>query len=363
MAGSPRIWLVLGDKLGDNAQVKVVADSLGLPCETKHLVPREKYRLGKPRFRVSLEHLDLDESDSLAAPWPDLVITAGRRHAMAALWIKERSPATRLVLLGRPRRWIQKFDLVIVPPQYSVPGVPNVMQLTLPLLRVDRHAVSAATAKHRGEFAALARPVIAVLVGGPTQPFRFDTRVAMQLADYCKRLQRELGGSLYISTSRRTPEAVCTTLQQQLPGQAVLHTWTSDDRNNPYLALLGSADYFVVTGDSVSMLIEVADCGKPLAIFPLPYIRTSRLWQRLARRLHTKRHNGLLNRVLGVAGRLLYRSGLAGYTRDLTRIHAGLVTGGHAIMAGEPFRQPTASLPDAREAVRRRIMPLLRNPD
>ncbi len=97
MTPSPCIWLVLGDKLGDNAQIKMIADSLGLPYKIKHLVPKEKYRLGKPHFKASLDHLDLGSSDPLAAPWPDLVITAGRRHSMAALWIKDQSPATRLM--------------------------------------------------------------------------------------------------------------------------------------------------------------------------------------------------------------------------------------------------------------------------
>ncbi|HED19158.1 MAG TPA: nucleoside-diphosphate sugar epimerase, partial [Gammaproteobacteria bacterium] len=135
MNSPPRIWLVLGDKLGDNAQLTMIADSLDLPYEVRHLVPKQEYRLGKPRFKASLQHLDLENSDPLAAPWPDLVITAGRRHSMAALWIKHQSPATKLVLLGRPRRWIERFDLVISLPQYQLPDLPQVMHLSLPLMR------------------------------------------------------------------------------------------------------------------------------------------------------------------------------------------------------------------------------------
>ena len=71
----PRIWLVTGDKLGDNAQVKQIADNLGLPYETKHLLPKQEFILGKPRFQASLAHLDLNDSDPLTQPWPDLVIT------------------------------------------------------------------------------------------------------------------------------------------------------------------------------------------------------------------------------------------------------------------------------------------------
>jgi len=48
------------------------------------------------------------------------------------LWIKEKSAATRLVLLGRPRRWIERFDLDITLPQYQVPDLPQVLHLSLP---------------------------------------------------------------------------------------------------------------------------------------------------------------------------------------------------------------------------------------
>ena len=34
---APRIWLLVGDKLGDNAQLEVIADALGLPVERKEL--------------------------------------------------------------------------------------------------------------------------------------------------------------------------------------------------------------------------------------------------------------------------------------------------------------------------------------
>ena len=157
----PRIWLVIGDKLGDNAQVKMIADCLGLPYEVKHLRPKAAFVSGKPRFRPSLEHLDPDHSDALSPPWPDLVITAGRRHSMAALWIKQQSPSTRLVILGRPRRWIDRFDLVITLPQYQMASMPNVLRLSLPLMRTDDEAVSAAAHGWRDKLAALPQPLIA----------------------------------------------------------------------------------------------------------------------------------------------------------------------------------------------------------
>ena len=159
----PRIWLVTGDKLGDNAQVEMIANSLGLGYTVKHLSPRQKYILGKPRFKVSLDHLDPDRSDALSPPWPDLVITVGRRHSMAALWIKKQSPKTKIVLLGRPRRWIGNFDLIITLPQYRLPDLPHVMRLSLPLMRTDTEAVSSSAKAWAPRLKLLPRPIIAVL--------------------------------------------------------------------------------------------------------------------------------------------------------------------------------------------------------
>ena len=47
---APRTWLILGDKAGDNAQVRIIADALGWPYQLKELVFQARYVLGKPRF-------------------------------------------------------------------------------------------------------------------------------------------------------------------------------------------------------------------------------------------------------------------------------------------------------------------------
>jgi mitochondrial fission protein ELM1 len=79
----PHIWLVIGDKLGDNAQVEIIAEALGLPFEVRRVLPKPQFVLGKPGFKPSLYHLDLERSDKLEPPWPDFILTIGRRPSMA----------------------------------------------------------------------------------------------------------------------------------------------------------------------------------------------------------------------------------------------------------------------------------------
>ncbi len=100
--GQQRIWLILGDKLGDNAQASAlaqrIAQQLPATCEQKQLVFYRPFRKGKPPFFPSLYHVNNSASAPLSAPWPHLVVTVGRRPAMAALWVKRRAARAGVVV-------------------------------------------------------------------------------------------------------------------------------------------------------------------------------------------------------------------------------------------------------------------------
>lgn len=348
----PRIWLVIGDKLGDNAQVRVLADALGWPYEVRQVLPKPEWVLGKPDFRPGLHHLDLERSARLEPPWPDLILTIGRRPSMAALWVQDQSGGrTRIVLVGRPKRWAERFALIVAPSQFRIPPRANLVQLALPLMRADPAAVGSAGEAWRFRLAHLPRPLTAVLIGGETKPFRFDAAVARDLLHRLEAIRARDGGAFYLTTSRRTRPEVVEALAAGLPQDAVLHRWSPDaGAENPYLGLLAHADRFVVTGDSVSMMVEVASLGRPLAIFALPVGSSlvDRAWALPAR--------------LGGAGGLahvLHRLGIAGYARDLGAIHRLLYERGLAVPLGQPFRPAAGPLPDELTPLVRRIRGLL----
>lgn len=308
----PRIWAVIGDKLGDNAQIRTVAQALPWPVEEKPQVFWPPFRKGKPWFLPSRYHIDRKRSAPLEPPWPDLVLTIGRRPAMAALWIRRQSGGrTRVAIFGPPKGYDREFDLVIVPAQYRTPDDPKIVRLELPLIPVNFDAVDAAGAQWADRLAHLPRPITAVLVGGATQPFVFDAEVAKaMLAAIVEQTRGE--GSLYITTSRRTQPEAAAALQAALPANATLFRWQADTvaAANPYLGLLAHADRFVVTGDSVSMLVEVARLGRPLAIFALP------------------EHGFALRRDGAEKG------------RDITAIHRVLYARGAAVPLGTPWLPP-----------------------
>lgn len=339
------LWLVTGDKPGDNAQLLVIAEALGLPYEVRRVIPRKEYIYGKPRFKPSLYHLDMEKSDPLVPPWPALVLTIGRRPAMAAQWIRKQSGGkTKVVLLGRPRKMLAEFALVIITGQFLMPKRDNILSLDLPLMRVDTARIDKAVKIWQPSFQAMKQPVTALLIGGPTRPYRMDEAVASSLL---QQLKKQLaGGSLFISTSRRTPEAVVDYLRQHKPPDSTLYCWQPDDCNNPYFALLGLADYFVVTGDSLSMMVEIARLGKPLAIYPLP------------------EQGGFIAHAMRQAVTAIrcspgYLPGaFFGYARDLSQTHRYLLKNGLASIVGQPFVTPGGAMEDQLSQVVARIKQL-----
>jgi mitochondrial fission protein ELM1 len=335
----PRVWLLVGDREGDNRQVETLAGSLEWPFQRKYLCARAIHAATKPRVVSSLHHLDLDRSDPLEPPWPDLVITMGRRLSMASLWIRDRSDGrAKLVLVGKPSGRLDDFDLIVASAENPLPRRPNVMPVGLPLLRLDESQLRDAEKKWASRLAALQRPLIALLVGGPTKPFLFDSDDAEQMIDRVARAATDAGGSLFVTTSPRTPAAFTEILRRRLPAAGALHCWTPDSDSNPYLGVLAGADEFVVTADSISMLAEVAQIGKPLAIYPLrvgkPRIRT-RFARRLAGRILSSTADERAIRALQPLGYALYRAGLIRHARNFSAIHDVLVRDGLAVHFGQ----------------------------
>ncbi len=365
--GSPSIWMIVGDRLGDNAQVENLVAALGLPCERRYVKVKDPWNKGKPKVSASLFHIDLEGSDALAPPWPDLVITVGRRLSMVALWIQEQSGgSTKLALVGKPSGSSDPFSLIVTSAEVQIAPGPNVLNISLPMLKVDEERIRAAADEWRDRLAPLPRPLIGILVGGPTNPFVFNRRVRNGLLKTAIDVVEKQGGTPYVTTSPRTPPKVVKALREGLPEQARFFEWRRGAQDNPYHALLGLADGFVATGDSISMLVEVVKLRKPLAIFPLPYgmiHKVDRIRRVGARWLYKPDDGSGTDRFRAAVRAVGKRLGVLPRTRDFTAVHDLLIERGLAVEAGEPLRPPTGQVPDDLPRVVARIRALLGEDD
>jgi mitochondrial fission protein ELM1 len=322
-----------GHKAGDNSQLLALANALGWPFEVKRFHYRRYELLTNRLFGVTLAGIDPTASSSLRPPWPELILTAGRRNEPIARWIRHESRGrSRLVHLGRPWAKLDCFDLIVTTPQYFLPERDNVVHNQLPLHAVTPARLSAAAAEWQDRFADLPVPRVAVLVGGDSGSFVFTPAKGARIGRLANAMARELGGALLVTDSARTPEAFFRALERQITVPAHIHRWNGGQGDNPYMGYLALADHLVVTGESMSMLAEAAATPHPLYIFDPG---DARPWWRLA---HSFRP-----RPLG--HRLAMRLGPRRMRRDVANIQRALVSSGRAVWLGQRFPEAAAVAP------------------
>jgi len=341
----PRVWLMMGHRAGDNSQVQALGEALGWPFEIKRLAYR-KYELAiNLLMGPTLAGVIKEKSSALEPPWPDLILSAGRRNEPACRWIqREAAPQrVRLVHMGRPWAAIERFDLIVTTPQYRLPRRENVLHNMTPLHRVTNKRLRADAEAFRERVSHLEPPYIAVVLGGSSGPYSFDERAGRRLAEQAGALARRLGGSLLITTSARTPRHALDALMEDLQAPHYLYRWSKEAMENPYFAFLGLADSIVVTGDSVSMMAEGCATEKPVYLFDLgegpnamrpdpegPKSPTllEALFQGQLERNHMK----------AFVYRQTMRFGPQRMTRDIRIVQQNLVDSGHAMWLSDALK-------------------------
>jgi mitochondrial fission protein ELM1 len=363
LAQPPRTWLMMGHKAGDNGQIQALAEALGWPYEVKHLRYRRTELVTNLFAGPTLAGLRADLSSPLVPPWPELIISAGRRNEPLVRWIQRAAGGpgrVRLVHVGRPWALHECFDLIVTTPQYRLPNKPNILHNEAPLHRVDAARLASAVRRWAPRLAHLPDPKIAVILGGNAGPYNLDRENGALLGWWAARLARARGGSLLVTTSARTPRKAIDALEAILDAPAMVYRWRPDDPDNPYLGFLGCAAEIIVTCDSMSMLAEACTTRKPVHIFDLargPGSRRPPLPDdpRIAARSLLERLRDF--RPGAVIYRISMHTGPRRLTRDVGIIHRRQVEAGRAVWLGEPWpadrppAPPLADLERARDAV------------
>lgn len=274
---TPVVWCLLAGRAGDDAQILALAKTLGWKVVCKRLRFNRRSHWPNLLLGASVASLDRSHSDPLAPPWPDLVIASARHSAPVALWIKKRSGGrTRLVHLQYAEAPLDKFDLVVTMPHFSLPERANVLEVPAPLNRPDATRMADATRRWRERIEALPSPRTGVLVGGSNSAFGLDEAAAQRLGRAASEHARAHGGSLLVTTSPRTPAAAADALERTIDAPALFYRWRRDDPENPYPAFLALADDFIVTADSSSLIAEACALAKPVQLFEAPPFPSSR---------------------------------------------------------------------------------------
>lgn len=264
----PRIWVIPGNRPGDDAQVYALAEELGLPFETRKLEFNWRFWLsGKYMGASPVSVVKELREKTLVPPWPDLIILVGRRAVPVARWVQNQNGGrTRLVLVGHPRVSPDHFDLVFTTRQYLTPNGASMRLQPVAMSRYRRPM--SATDEERAWLDALPRPRLLLMLGGET---RHWTMRPGTIAGHAERLARRAGksgGSLIVVRSSRTTDEVLDTIEERLEGAEC--EWRVVRRDFPrFPVLLHDADELFPTADSISMISESVITGKPVGVVPV----------------------------------------------------------------------------------------------
>ena len=260
-------WILTEGMAGTENQCLGLAEALGLEPEVKRIALRAPWRwlpVASLPWPLAAQGKG---ADPLRPPWPDLLISAGRKSVAPALAIKAKAKGrTFTVHLLNPYGRRLRFDLVAVPRHDRMHGK-NVVVTEGALNRITPERLRSAFESHGERLGRMQKPLLAVLLGGASKRFRFTERAAEELGVLLRAVAAETGGSLLITPSRRTEAWIMVKLRAELEGlPAEIWDGTGD---NPYFAYLAAADGIVVTNDSISMASEAATTGKPVFVFAL----------------------------------------------------------------------------------------------
>jgi uncharacterized protein len=264
--GTPLAWVLHDGKPGMRSQALGLAEATGFDIVEKPLSIRLPWSLLPPQLWPLPHFAVADRRTLLAPPWPDLVVGCGRNSVIPALAIRRASGGRTVAAhVQDPRLGRAEFDLLLVPEHDRLRGERVIVT------RGALHCVTpeklAAARQGFPELVTLPRPVLGVLIGGSNRAYSLTLDRLGAIADAIAACLRATGGSAVVTPSRRTGGAGIALLRERLWNvPAVIWDMTGD---NPYFAYLATADAFLVTADSVSMISEAAATGRPVHIIEL----------------------------------------------------------------------------------------------
>ncbi len=266
-----RIWALLDERQGNTSQTLGVAEALGMPFETVQIAFNHFIRI--PNILINRTTLGINKANSpqFMPPWPDMVISTARRLGLVASYIKFQHPETFIAQIQWPGFPSAYFDLIATPKHDNVTGGNNVLLTVGAPHRVTLDTLAQHAEAWRARIHHLPSPRIAVLVGGDSGSRIFSQTHAEKLAALSSTFANSLGGSLLITTSRRTGATVAANIKGCLSAPHYFYDWhIANGDNNPFYGFLGFADAVIATGDSISMCSEACATGKPVYVYSAP---------------------------------------------------------------------------------------------
>ena len=263
MNKTPHVLVLYSHNVGDRNQAETLAKLIGWPYQLHKIHPPKRPRMPK-----------------LAGAPPDIIIAVNKPCTELALQLKQQSQhPIKIIRLGslylaapKPfigaRRLHDLVDLHIVYDQYKSFVDARIVRQELPFSMVDSSQFERFKSEFP-QFECLPHPRFAVLVGGRNRYFQWTPEIAEALGRRINTAVESVGGSVMITTSYRTGAECTEALLAAIRVPHDVYRWDDATRQNPLNGYLAHADRIVVTMDSVAMVADGLNTGKPLSVYRL----------------------------------------------------------------------------------------------
>ncbi|WP_032139324.1 mitochondrial fission ELM1 family protein [Rickettsia tamurae] len=295
-----KIHVLADDRTGNTHQAIALAEKL---TEEYTTIKLEYNCLAKlPNFLLKYYPIHIKSEllqNIMAKPLPDMIITAGRRTAVLAFYLKKKFKDIKLIQIMQPSLPYDAFNAVILPyhdlsnSQNVIPWLDHGIQKKIKEDWIPRSShgmtiipINGAINNITDKFVAAnlelqkhypnLKQFIAVIIGGNNKKFNFNEDEAVLFSSLLNKIYTNQQIPFLISFSRRTPQTVKSIIKNNMPSSTIIYDPNEDAGYNLYIAMLAKAKYIISTADSISMCSEAASSGKPLYIFCPPNFNSSK---------------------------------------------------------------------------------------
>ena len=261
-------WAISDGAAGNERQAVALARAVGGgEPRVLRLAARAPWRWFSPRVVMGSRHaFGAEFARQVRGPWPKVAIGCGRQAALALQLLRLASDgACRTVQILDPRIEPDQFDLVVAPAHDGL-HEDNVVVTRGSLHDIDDAWLERARVQWP-RLVQLPGPRTVLLLGGSNRAMELDEAYWRALAQRLGEWLMRDGGSLLVTTSRRSPDWLREAARAEFSAVPGLQWHGEDDGPNPYAGLLAWADRIVVTPDSVNLLSEA--CATRVPVFAL----------------------------------------------------------------------------------------------
>lgn len=268
-----KIWILKDDRPGTMSQSLGLAEELGFEYEIIDISYGFFSFLPNNFFQKSLIRLDKKSKEKLQKInyLPSYIICAGRRAASIALFLKEKSKnKSKVIQIMNPNINFDYFDFVILPKHDKISKnikTKSLVRSVGSLTKTNPKLIKKESEKFAPWFENIKGKKIALMLGGSSKNTTFSSYSAIKLAKQASQIANNMKASLLVLTSPRTGRQMTKIFKNNLDCNYKFFDFLDSKNDNPYLAILGISDFFIVTGDSVSMISECCSTKKPVYIF------------------------------------------------------------------------------------------------